>query len=213
VNITCRSRFALKTLFSFLALLFMFGCASKPGQTATASGASLPAAEYEYLIGPGDVLNVFVWRNPDVSAQNVPVRPDGKISTPLVGDVVASGKTAKQLSEEIGVALATYIQDPLVTVTLVNFVGGYNEQVRVVGEAINPIALPYRKNMTLLDVMIQVGGLTEFADGNKAKLIRKLGEGQQSVTVRLEDLVKDGDISANMQMYPGDVLIIPEAWF
>jgi len=175
--------------------------------------APLPAEDYEYLIGPGDILNIFVWRNPDVSAEEVPVRPDGKISTPLVEELVASGKTAKQLAKEIEDALATYIQDPLVTVTVVSFVGGYEEQVRVVGQAVTPAALPYRKNMSLLDVVISVGGLTEFADGNRSKLIRKVGNTQRELAVRLEDLVEDGDMTANIQMYPGDVLIIPEAWF
>jgi polysaccharide export outer membrane protein len=179
-------------------------------QSPTVAG---PLQDYEYLIAPGDTLNVFVWQNPDVSIQNMPVRPDGKISAPLVGDMIASGKTSKQLAHDIAETLVAYIKDPLVTVTVVGFVGGYAQQVRVVGEAVKPQALPYRKQMTLLDVMIQVEGLTPYADGNKAKLVRRAGEQDVETRVRLEDLVKKGDMGANIEISPGDVIIIPEAWF
>ena len=179
-------------------------------QTATAAGS---VQDYEYLIAPGDTLNVFVWQNPDVSVEKVPVRPDGKISTPLVDDVIASGKTSRQLAQDIAATLVSYIKDPSVTVTVVEFVGGYAQQVRVVGEAVKPQALPYRKQMTLLDVMIQVEGLTPYADGNKAKLVRRVGEEDIETRVRLEDLVKKGDMGANIEISPGDVIIIPEAWF
>ena len=179
-------------------------------QTATAAGS---VQDYEYLIAPGDTLNVFVWQNPDVSVEKVPVRPDGKISTPLVDDVIASGKTSRQLAQDIATTLVSYIKDPSVTVTVVDFVGGYAQQVRVVGEAVKPQALPYRKQMTLLDVMIQVEGLTPYADGNKAKLVRRVGEEDIETRVRLEDLVKKGDMGANIEISPGDVIIIPEAWF
>jgi len=179
-------------------------------QTATAAGS---VQDYEYLIAPGDTLNVFVWQNPDVSVEKVPVRPDGKISTPLVDDVIASGKTSRQLAQDIAATLVSYIKDPSVTVTVVDFVGGYAQQVRVVGEAVKPQALPYRKQMTLLDVMIQVEGLTPYADGNKAKLVRRVGEEDIETRVRLEDLVKKGDMGANIEISPGDVIIIPEAWF
>lgn len=170
------------------------------------------ASDYTYIIGPGDSLNVFVWRNPELNT-TVAVRPDGKFSTSLVENLEASGKTPSELAREIEGALAEYIRDPLVTVTVGNFVGEYYEQVRVVGEAAQPTALPYRKNMTVLDVMIAVGGLTEFAAGNRASIVRRTGNGEEQYRVRLEDLVKDGDITANAQMQPGDVLIIPEAWF
>lgn len=179
-------------------------------QTATVAGS---LQDYEYLIAPGDTLNVFVWQNPDVSVQNVPVRPDGMISTPLVDDMSASGKTSRQLAQDIAATLVSYIKDPSVTVTVVEFVGGYAQQVRVVGEAVKPQALPYRKQMTLLDVMIQVEGLTPYADGNKAKLVRRVGEQDIETRVRLEDLVKKGDMDANIEISPGDVIIIPEAWF
>lgn len=170
------------------------------------------AADYTYIIGPGDSLNVFVWRNPELNT-SVGVRPDGKFSTSLVEDLLATGKTPAELAREIETALAEFIRDPLVTVTVGGFVGEYYEQIRVVGEAQSPVSLPYRKNMSLLDVMIAVGGLTEFAAGNRSSLVRTTGDKQTEYRVRIEDLVKDGDISANVPMQPGDILIIPEAWF
>ncbi len=168
---------------------------------------------YEYLIGPGDELNIFVWQNPEVSVKRIPVRPDGKIAVPLGGDIVASGKTSNQLAQGIKTAIADFIRDPIVTVTVVSFIGQYAEQIRVVGEAVKPKALAYRNNMTLLDVMILVQGLTPFADGNSAKLVRTVNGKEVETIVRLEDLVQTGDMSANVRVHPGDVLIIPEAWF
>ncbi|MGE0859514.1 MAG: XrtA/PEP-CTERM system exopolysaccharide export protein [Gammaproteobacteria bacterium] len=170
------------------------------------------AKDYNYIIGPGDSLSVFVWRNPELNT-TVTVRPDGKFSTSLVEDLEASGKTPTALAREIEKKLGEYIRDPLVTVTVGGFIGEYAEQVRVVGEAAKPQALPYRKNMTALDVMIEVGGLTDFAAGNRATLVRNASAGGERYRVRLEDLIKDGDIDANVAMQPGDVLIIPEAWF
>lgn len=169
-------------------------------------------AEYDYLIGPGDQLQIFVWRNPELT-QSVPVRPDGKISVPLVEDLPAADKTATQLAREIEHALSKFVRDPLVTVIVSGFQGVYQTQVRVVGQATDPRALPYRDNMTLLDVMIAVGGLTEFAAGNRSKLVRTVDGQTSQATVRLEDLIRDGDISANIPVAPGDVIIIPEAWF
>jgi len=168
---------------------------------------------YEYLIGPGDQLNIFVWQNPEVSVKGIPVRPDGKIAVPLAGDIVASGKTSKEFAQDIKKAIADYIRDPIVTVTVVNFIGQYAEQIRVVGEAVKPKALAYGNNMTLLDVMIVVQGLTPFADGNRAKLVRTINGKEVETTVRLDDLLQTGDMSANVKVHPGDVLIIPEAWF
>lgn len=177
-----------------------------------APGVAPRAEDYTYIIGPGDNLNVFVWRNAELST-SVAVRPDGKFSTSLVEDLQASGKTPSELAREIEQALAEYIRDPLVTVTVGGFVGEYYEQVRVVGEAQNPVSIPYRRNMSLLDLMISVGGLTEFAAGNRSTLVRIEGDGQKEYRVRVEDLIKDGDITANVAMQPGDILIIPEAWF
>jgi polysaccharide export outer membrane protein len=172
-----------------------------------------PAGEYEYLVGPGDTLNIFVWRNEEISVTGVPVRPDGMISSPLVEDMPASGKTPAQLARDIESVLSKYVKDPLVTITVTNFSGEFNQQVRVVGEAVSPQAIPFRKNMTVLDVMIAAGGLTEFAAGNKATLIRNASGKQVEIKVRLEDLLKDGDITANVRVAPGDILIIPESFF
>jgi len=165
-----------------------------------------------YLVGPGDTLDIVVWRTPELSMV-VPVRPDGKITTRLVEDLPASGKTATQLARDIEVALAKYVQSPVVTVIVTGFVGPYSQQIRVIGEATKPQALAYRENMTLLDVMIAVGGITDFADGNKASILRTGGGKTQQFGVRLTDLVKGGDLSANVAMRPGDVLVIPQSFF
>jgi polysaccharide export outer membrane protein len=166
---------------------------------------------YSYIIGPGDTLNIIVARNPELS-MSVPVRPDGKISTPLVDEMLAQGKTSVQLARELETQLGKYVRDPVVTVVVTNVVGSYSEQVRVVGEAARPQFLPYRQKMTLLDVMIAVGGLTDFAAGNKATILRTT-EGNKLYSVRLKDLLKGGDISANVEMRPGDILIIPQSLF
>ena len=167
--------------------------------------------EPQYLIGPGDSVNIQVWRNPELSMVVI-VRPDGKITTPLVEDLPASGRTPTQLAREIEKALAVYIQNPVVTVIISGFIGPYTEQIRIIGEAAKPQALSYKENMTLLDVMIAVGGITDFAAGNRAVLIRAT-EGNKQYNVRLRDLLKRGDVSANVEMLPGDVIIIPESWF
>lgn len=192
-----------------LGALGLGGCA------ATRSGAPVDAGavpQTDYLIGPGDNLSIIVWRNPEVS-QSVPVRPDGKITTPLVEDLPASGKTSTELARDIEKALARFIQQPVVTVIVTGFVGTYGEQIRVIGQAAKPQSLPYRRDMSVLDVMIAVGGVTEFAAGNKASIIRQVDGKQQQFTVRLNDLIKDGDISANVPMRPGDILVIPESFF
>ena len=168
-------------------------------------------SDYRYVIGPLDTVNIVVWRNPELS-MSVPVRPDGRISTPLVEDVPALGRNPAQLARDLEKALSKYIRDPVVTVIVNNFNGPTSEQIRVIGEATRPQAVPYRQNLTVLDVMIAVGGLTDFADGNKAVLVRGSDKGQQ-YSVRLGDLVRRGDISANIDMRPGDVLIIPQSWF
>ncbi|MBI2381949.1 MAG: polysaccharide biosynthesis/export family protein [Gammaproteobacteria bacterium] len=208
------SRFVSLGLVALLAGL-MAGCADDVGTldpAPTIKPATSDPAKYNYLIGPGDSVNVFVWRNPDVSS-SVLVRPDGKITTPLVEDLPAAGRTPTELAREIEKVLGAYIKDPIVTVTISGFVGPYSEQIRVIGEATKPQTLSYRQNMTLLDVMIAVGGLTPFADGNDASIVRVVDGEQKQYTARLEDLVKDGDISANAQLLPGDIIIIPESWF
>ncbi len=191
-----------------LAALALGGCATAVPPVVDNS----PAPLNDYLIGPGDNVNIIVWRNPEVSMA-VPVRPDGKISTPLVEDLPASGKTSTELARDIEKALAKFIQQPVVTVIVTGFVGTYGEQIRVIGQAARPQALPYRRDMSLMDVLIAVGGVTEFAAGNGATVIRKIDGRLQKMPVRLDDLIKDGDISANMPMRPGDVLVIPESFF
>lgn len=205
VNFSDRSRRLVLGAAAALVVL-LAGCAS-PYPPAPASAGT---GDYEYVIGPLDSLNIIVWRNPELSLA-VPVRPDGKVTTPLVDDVPALGKTPTQLARDLERALGKYIRDPVVTVVVTTFVGPATEQIRVIGEAAKPQVLPYRKSMSLLDVMIQVGGLTDFADGNAASIYR-VAEGK-SYSVRLRDLVKRGDISANVDMRPGDILIIPQSWF
>ena len=167
--------------------------------------------DYQYVIGSGDTLNIVVWRNPELS-MTVPVRPDGKIAAPLVEDLPALGKDPSTLARDIEKALSKVIRDPVVTVIVTGFVGPYSEQIRVVGEAAKPQVLAYKQKMTLLDVMIAVGGMTEFADGNGASILRPLA-GNKQYGVRIKDLIKRGDVSANVEMRPGDVLIIPQGWF
>ena len=191
-----------------LSALSLGGCAS----TKSSFAGEAPAATADYLIGPGDSVNIIVWRNPEVS-MSVPVRPDGKITTPLVEDLPASGKTSTELARDIEKALAKFIQQPVVTVIVTGFVGTYGEQIRVIGQAAKPQALPYRHDMSLMDVVIAVGGVTEFASGNSASIIRNVGGKMQKMPVRLNDLIKQGDISANVSMRPGDVLVIPESFF
>lgn len=165
-----------------------------------------------YRIAPGDSVQIFVWRNPEVST-TVPVRPDGLLSAPLLEEIPAAGKTPAELARDLEAELSTYLRDPLVTVIVNGFAGTYSEQIRVLGEASQPKSLLYRDSMTLLDVMIQTGGLTNFADGNGATLVRVVDGSQQQFSLRLDDLIRDGDISANVDVKPGDIIIIPEAWF
>ncbi|MCP4409858.1 MAG: sugar ABC transporter substrate-binding protein [Gammaproteobacteria bacterium] len=199
-----------------LYLIFTFsvlglGCAGSPEQLPPAISAA-PSTATDYIIGPGDKLKIFVWRNSEVSAE-VPVRPDGKITTPLVEDMQAVGKTSTELARDLEDELVKYLKNPIVTVTVTEFVGTFGEQIRVVGQAAEPKSLSYRDDITLLDVMIEVGGLTEFASGNNAKIIRRSGDKQIALKARLEDLLNKGDISANIAMQPGDTLIIPQSWF
>ncbi len=190
------------------------------GVTACGGVNSLPTAKSgkgqkltEYRIGSDDNLQIFVWRNAELST-NVPVGPDGKITIPLIEDLAATGKTPTELARDIEKALSVYIQDPIVTVMVTGFVGPFQDRIRVVGEAAQPQALPYRSTMTLLDVMISVGGLTDFAAGNRATITRNASGGRQKqYAVRLDDLLRDGDMSANVRIMPGDVIVVPEAWF
>jgi len=200
---------ALSTLLLvLLAATALVACTSTPYPPAPRTAAS---PDYNYIIGPGDTLNVVVWRNPEISGA-WPVRPDGKITTTLVEDLPAAGRDPTTLAREIEKALSKYIREPVVTVIVTNFGGPYNQQIRIVGEATKPQAIPYRQEMTALDAMIAVGGLTDFADGNRAVIIRAT-EGGKQYKVRLRDLIRRGDISANVDMKPGDILLIPQSWF
>ena len=208
MNTMSRMMRRLACLAFALSALALGGCATAPPAVVDKSAVPL----HDYLIGPGDNINIIVWRNPEVS-MSVPVRPDGKITTPLVEDLQASGKTSTQLARDIEKALAKFIQQPVVTVIVTGFTGTYGEQIRVIGQAARPQALPYRRDMSLMDVLIAVGGVTEFAAGNGASIIRKVDGRLQKMPVRLNDLIKEGDISANISMRPGDVLVIPESFF
>ncbi|MBC3765753.1 polysaccharide biosynthesis/export family protein [Neptunicella marina] len=197
----------------FLLLAQLAGCSTNQLPPATTRASLTTSVDnYNYLIGPGDNLNIFVWQNPEVSGSFV-VRPDGKITTSLVEDISVTGKTPTQLARDVEKALSKYIRDPIVTISVNRFNGPFSEQVRVIGEATNPKAVNYAEDMTLLDLMIQVGGLTQYADGDDAKLIRVVNGEQKEYPVYLESLIKDGDIKENVDILPGDILIIPEAWF
>lgn len=202
---------------SAMLSLMLTGCAGG------ASGPQLPPASFvamqegpgeDYIIGPLDELTIFVWRNPELGAK-VQVRPDGRITTPLITDMPAVGKTPSMLAEDIKLQLSQYIQDPLISVIVNKFAGTYSQQVRVIGATAKPASLPYRANMTLLDAMIAVGGLSEFASGNRAKLIRfdKESGHQREFALRLGDLLRKGESKANVMLMPGDVIIIPESTF
>lgn len=193
-----------------IVMALLSACGSMRGGHPSAP-ATANAPDSLYQIGPLDTLNILVWRNPELSMQ-VTVRPDGRISAPLVEDLMAAGRSPADLSRDVEKALAKYIRDPVVTIMVSGFQGVYSEQIRIVGEATRPQAIPYRQNMTLLDVMIQAGGLTDFADGNGAVLVRGSDGGKQ-YSVRLKDLLKRGDISANVAVQPGDIVIVPQSFF
>jgi len=211
----------MKHSFKITALVvaaILSGCggtsATLPSVGATGTGTGDPSEidQSNYQIGPGDVLDIFVWRNPEISTQ-VPVRPDGKISTPLVEDMVAVGKTPSELARDMEQVLGTYIKSPSVNVIVTEFRGTFEKQIRIVGQAANPQSIPYRDGMTVLDVMIAVGGLGEFAAGNKSKLVRTVNGVATEYRIRLSDLLNKGEIEHNVEIRPGDVLIIPESFF
>ena len=206
-----------------LLVVLLGGCGTHSAAPPTAAQAArIKAADTaEYVIGPGDRLGIFVYDSPQLSVQDLPVRPDGRISTPLVPDVTAAGQTPTALGRALTERLAKYVQEPNVTVMVHEFVGPFDRQIRVIGEAAEPQAIAYREHMTVLDVMIVTKGLTRFAAGNSAVIVRRLpgsgsadaAAGQTRLPVRLSDLIRDGDISQNVEMQPGDTLIIPQTWF
>ena len=205
---------------AMLAVAAMAGCSSTPTYPPAPIQAPPPVpvdariSGWNYLLGPGDSVQVFVWRNPEVSG-TFPIRPDGKVTMNLIEDLQAAGKTPTQLARDIEKALSKYIQEPIATVIVAGGIGPYNQQIRVLGEAETPKAMGYVEGMSLVDVMISVGGLSDFADGNKAyisRIVKEDGERAQ-FGVRLEDLLRDGDSTANVEIRPGDVLVIPESLF
>ncbi len=197
-----------------IGCILLAGC-TPPGPGPGVAAASTSAVSpNEYVIGPGDLLSVFVYQSPDLSESAVSVRPDGKISIPLVQDIQAAGTTPPQLANQIADRLRQYVRDPKVTVIVRSFVGPTNRQVRVIGQATEPTAIPYRDGLSVLDVMIAVKGLTKYAAGNRAMIIRREPSGKQEVIhVHLDDLMNDGDMSQNVRMQPGDTLVIPESFF
>jgi polysaccharide export outer membrane protein len=198
-------------LSCFLALILLSGCANRLPTATIHSSKTTDINNYQYLVGPGDTLNIFVWRNPEISGSFI-VRPDGKITTSLVEDLHVAGLTPTEVARLAEEVLGNYIKNPIVSVSVNGFIGPFSEQVRVIGQASQPMAVNYSKNMTLLDLMIAVGGLTEFASGNRAKLIRVVDGKQVKYDLDIEDLINDGDISKNVDLLPGDIIIIPEAW-
>lgn len=192
-----------------LSIAIAVGACSSTKYPAAPVKAATP--DHLYKIGVLDTINIVVWRNPELST-SVTVRPDGRISLPLVEDLQAANRNPADLSRDIEKALGKFIRDPVVTVVVSGFQGAPTEQIRIVGEATRPQAVPFRQNMTILDVMIQAGGLTDYADGNGAVLVRG-SEGGTQYSLRLKDLLRRGDISANVEVKPGDIIIVPQSWF
>ncbi len=214
---------------TIIVLLVAAACSGiGPSDTVSTPAADTPATDTpaaadgvnpatpnsrEYVIGAGDTLGISVYHAPELSVPGLPVRPDGRISMPLIPDIVAAGKTPTQLGKELEGRLKEYIKDPIVTVMVTGFIGPYSRQVRVIGEATDPIAIPYRDHMTVLDLMIAVKGLTKYAAGNSAIIVRQVGDKRETIHVHLNDLIKHGDIDQNVELVPGDTLIIPQSWF
>jgi len=204
-----RSPFALLT--TALAILVLTGC-SWGRYPPVPEAQRQMEVDYDYVLGPGDAVSIFVWGNEELSSGGA-IRPDGKLTTQLVEDLQASGKTSTELARDIEVAYSEYVRDPVVSVIVSGFKGIPEQSIRVLGEATSPKRIPFRKHMTLLDLLIQVGGLTNFADGNSSVLVRMVDGKEQTYSLRLDDLVKDADITANVSLMPGDILIIAESWF
>lgn len=218
--------FLKRSKLAFLLALLVSGCGYP--QLSPDDVASIPE-DYTYIIGPGDSINIFVWGNPDIST-TATVRPDGKITIPLAEDLPASGKTPSQLARDMEEKLAKYVRDPQVVIMVGGFQGVFSQQVRVVGQLsggnniglangggggsrFSAKAFPYKKDMTLLDLMIQLGGLGQYADGNRASIVRSANGDTQQFGIRIDDLIDDADLSANIKILPGDIIIIPEAFF
>lgn len=211
------SKLIARGMLSMMAALALTGCMGG-GRPQLPPASFVPGRDQpsdEYIIGPLDTIDIFVWRNPELSAKGVQVRPDGRITVPLIADMPAVGKTPSMLAADMKIALSEYIKDPIVSVIVQNFSGTFSQQIRIVGATDKPASIPYRANMTVLDAMIAVGGLNEYAAGNRARLVRfdKQTGRQVEYQLRLSSLLKDGDTSANVRLEPGDVIIIPESMF
>lgn len=205
--------FGRHVAWMFVAVMAIFtiaGCSDTSDAPLYAEKG--PDLTTDYVIGPGDQLQIFVWRNQELGA-TVRVRPDGRITIPLIEDLPVAGKTPTQAAREMEEKLSNFVKDPIVTVIMADFAGPVERQIRVVGEAAKPLSLPYRQGITVMDVMIQAGGLTQFAAGNRASLLRRVDGKIVSYRLRLDDLMKDGDVSANAELAPGDVMMIPQSWF
>ena len=198
-----------------VAALTAMGCTSSAAPPSDSALVPTGAAAPEYVIGPGDGLDVFVYLAPELSTTGLPVRPDGRISLPLVPDIVAAGRSPTQLAEEITARLMPYVIEPTVTVMVRSFVGSPAQQVRIIGEASQPRTLPYREGMTVVDAIIEARGLTRYAAGNRAEIIRRgaPGSAPHSLRVRLDDLMRGGDMSQDVPLRPGDTIVIPQGWF
>jgi polysaccharide export outer membrane protein len=218
----------MRIVHSVILLLLAAGCGTSigpsgapppvavpatPAATSAADGAAGTSPSSEYVIGAGDTLGISVYHAPELSVPGLPVRPDGRISMPLIPEIVAAGKTPTKLGKELEGRLKEYIKDPIVTVMVTGFIGPFNRQVRVIGEATDPSAIPYRDHMTVLDLMIAVKGLTKYAAGNSSIIVREVDGKRQTIPVHLSDLIKSGDIDQNVELVPGDTLIIPQSWF
>ena len=195
-----------------LLTVLCVGCATNSDHPPVPEAQRDIEVDYDYILGPGDSVDIFVWGNEDLSSVGT-IRPDGKLTTHLVEDLQASGKTSTQLARDIEEAYSEYVRQPVVSVIVSGFTGIPEQSVRVMGEATEPKQMPFKKHMTLLDVMIATGGLTEYADGNNSILVRMVDGKQVTYSLRLDDLIKDGDITANVAMMPGDIIIITESWF
>lgn len=217
--------FQIRMMILIISMLLVIGCAEYPPLD---SKVELPS-DYTYIIGPGDSLEIFVWDNPDIS-RGVTVRPDGKINTPLLDDLIASGKTPSELSRDIEKGLSKYVREPLVAVMVGGFQGVYYQQVRIIGQIdsggssggssgsggvnkYSATSFPYKKGMTLLDLVIEIGGIGEYGDGNRTSIIRKIDGRVVQFGVKIDDLIEYGDLRANVKILPGDILIVPEAFF
>ena len=201
----------IKIIWFLCLVLMIHACSTSKGAERVLNNPDNKSTP-DYIIGAGDTLRIFVWGNTELSGE-IPVRPDGRITTPLVEDMVASGKTPTQLARDMEQKLKRYMKKPVVTVTVIQFVGRFTEQIRVVGEVTKPMTLPYRESITALDVIIEVGGLTDFAAGNRATIVRTVNGKTRKIHVKLDDLLEQGDMNANVSMRPGDVLFVPESWF